>query len=108
MARRLSRWRPVFIGLTVGVLISVIAPLTQACFNPARDFGPRLFAYFAGWGEIAIPGPNGRGFWTVYIVAPVFGAVVGGTLYDMLLRPLPSRQAFLEKVESDEAVAAKA
>src|SRR5690606_20048266 len=47
---------PVFIGLTVAILISIIAPLTQACFNPARDFGPRLFASIAGWGEAAIPG----------------------------------------------------
>jgi len=75
---------PVFIGLTVAILISVIAPLTQACFNPARDFGPRLFAYLAGWGRIAIPGPNGIHCFTVYILAPVAGAVAGGGLFAVL------------------------
>jgi glycerol uptake facilitator protein len=78
---------PVFIGLTVSALISVIAPLTQACFNPARDFGPRLFAYSAGWGPIAIPGCQGTGFVTVYMIAPVVGAVVGAGVYQRLLRP---------------------
>lgn len=77
---------PAFIGLTVAILISVLAPLTQACFNPARDFGPRLFSYFAGWGEIAIPGPNGRGFATVYIIAPIVGALCGGGFYELFLR----------------------
>src|SRR6185312_3918628 len=48
----------VMIGLTVAALISFIAPLPQACFNPARDFGPRLFAALAGWGSIALPGPR--------------------------------------------------
>ena len=77
---------PVFIGLTVAALISVIAPLTQACFNPARDFGPRLFAFFAGWGPIALPGPRGAGFLTVYIIAPIVGAVIGGGLYCRVLK----------------------
>ena len=81
-----ARFAPVFIGLTVAILICVIAPLTQACFNPARDFGPRLFAYFAGWDAIAIPGPRG-GFLTVYILAPGAGAFAGGGLYTGLLRP---------------------
>ncbi len=85
-AAPLSRLGPVFIGLTVAVLIAVIAPLTQACFNPARDLGPRLVAYFAGWGEIAIPGPR-PGFWLVYLVAPVVGAAAGGALYTCLLQP---------------------
>ena len=75
---------PAFIGLTVSGLICVLAPLTQACFNPARDFGPRLFAWVAGWGSAAIPGPNGRGFFTVYIVAPVLGAIVGAGVYQLL------------------------
>jgi glycerol uptake facilitator protein len=83
---------PVFIGLTVAILISVIAPLTQACFNPARDLGPRLVAYLGGWGEVAIPGPNGRGFFTVYIIAPLVGGVLGGALYQYVLGAmLPQR-----------------
>lgn len=80
------RLAPVFIGLTVAIVISVIAPLTQAGLNPARDFGPRLFAYFAGWGEVAIPGPRG-GFFTVYILAPIFGALTGAAAYEGLVRP---------------------
>jgi glycerol uptake facilitator protein len=80
----------VFIGLTVAALISVIAPLTQACFNPARDFGPRLFAFLAGWGPIALPGPRGTGFLTVYIVAPILGAIMGGGLYARILKFAPA------------------
>src|SRR5439155_1783038 len=77
---------PLVIGLTVAALISIIAPLTQCCLNPARDFGPRLFTYFAGWGTAALPGPNGHGFFTVYILAPILGATVGGGIYDQLIR----------------------
>jgi glycerol uptake facilitator protein len=82
-----ARFAPVFIGLCVAALISIIAPLTQACFNPARDFGPRLFACLAGWGAAAIPGPNGHGWWSVYIVAPVIGALLGAGLYERVIRP---------------------
>ena len=78
---------PVFIGLTVSALISVLAPLTQACFNPARDFGPRLFASLAGWGSIALPGFSDLGWLTVYIIAPIVGAVMGGGFYDFTVRP---------------------
>jgi glycerol uptake facilitator protein len=86
-AAPLSRLSPVFIGLTVAALISIIAPLTQACFNPARDFGPRLFAHFAGWGEIALPGASDLSWLTVYIIAPSVGAVIGAGVYQLLLRP---------------------
>ena len=78
----------VIIGLGVAAIISVVAPLTQAGLNPARDFGPRLVAYFLGWGEIAIPGPRG-GWFTVYILAPVIGAIIGGGLYRALAARLP-------------------
>ena len=67
---------PFFIGFTVAVLISLFAPLTQAGWNPARDFGPRLVAFALGWGAVAIPGPDG-GFWA-YIVGPLAGGPLGG------------------------------
>ncbi len=67
------------------MLISLFAPLTQAGWNPARDFGPRLVAFFAGWGSVAIPGPS-AGFW-VYIIGPLVGGPVGAGVYERLLRP---------------------
>ena len=76
---------PIFIGLTVALVISMLAPLTMGGWNPARDFGPRLVSFFAGWGEVAIPGPSG-GFWA-YIVGPLIGGPLGAAVYEYLIRP---------------------
>jgi len=76
---------PVFIGVTLALIISIIAPLTQAGLNPARDFGPRLVAYLIGYGAVAIPGPRG-GFFTVYILSPILGGVFGAGVYQALVR----------------------
>ena len=73
------------IGLTVTMLISLLGPLTMACFNPARDFGPRLFSSLAGWGMVPFTA-NGTGWLTVYIVAPIIGGLVGGGIYRGLFR----------------------
>ena len=78
---------PFFIGLTVMGIIAVIAPLTQAGLNPARDFGPRLVAYLAGWGSIALPGPRG-GFFTVYILGPILGGLSSALLFRGVINPL--------------------
>jgi glycerol uptake facilitator protein len=69
---------PLFIGATVAVLISTVAPLTQAGFNPARDFGPRMVALAAGWG----PDVSLRDAW-VYVVGPMIGAPLGALVYDI-------------------------
>lgn len=68
------------IGLTVTLLISSVGPLTMACFNPARDLGPRVFSVLAGWGAVPFQA-NGAGWLTVYIVAPILGGLFGGGIY---------------------------
>jgi glycerol uptake facilitator protein len=65
------------IGLTVTILICVLAPLTMACFNPARDLAPRIFSALAGWGAWPFMA-NGTGWLTVYVLAPITGGLAGG------------------------------
>lgn len=79
---------PIFIGGTVSALIATTAPLTQTGINPARDFGPRIIAYLSGWGQIAIPGPEG-GFW-VYIAAPLIGGAAAAACFRFVIAPLMS------------------
>jgi glycerol uptake facilitator protein len=86
-ARPIAGTEAILIGLGVAAIISIVAPLTQAGLNPARDFGPRLVAWFLGWGEIAIPGPRG-GWFSVYILAPILGALIGGGAYRLVARYL--------------------
>ena len=74
---------PLTIGLTVTLLISLFGPLTMACFNPARDLAPRLFSSMVGWGSVPFTA-NGSGWLTVYILAPIAGAVLGGGVSRLL------------------------
>lgn len=73
------------IGLTVTILISLLGPLTMACFNPARDLGPRIFSSLAGWRSVPFQ-TNGWGWLTVYIVAPIVGGLLGGAIYRVFFR----------------------
>lgn len=78
---------PLLIGAVVAVIICLVAPLTQAGLNPARDFGPRVLAYLAGWKAAALPGPSG-GFFTVYILGPLAGGTAAAGVFKGLLAPL--------------------
>jgi glycerol uptake facilitator protein len=82
---------PLFIGLSITVIISVIAPLTQAGLNPARDLSPRMFAYFAGWKEAAFPDSRG-GFLTVYVLAPITGGILAALLFEKIIKPVMSNK----------------
>jgi glycerol uptake facilitator protein len=74
------------IGLTVTILISLLGPLTMAALNPARDLAPRIFSSLVGWGAVPFTA-NGVGWLSVYVVAPVVGALLGGAGYRLLLAP---------------------
>jgi glycerol uptake facilitator len=83
---------PLFIGLTVTVIICVIAPISQAGLNPARDFSPRMFAFLAGWGDAAFPDRH-YGFLTVYIVGPISGGITASLLFSRLIQPIMQKKA---------------
>ncbi|MBT6440040.1 MAG: aquaporin family protein [Flavobacteriales bacterium] len=74
---------PILIGLTVTLIICLVAPYTQAGINPARDFGPRLFAYLSGWGDAAFPTAP-FSFFTVYILGPILGGIAAGGLNKLM------------------------
>ena len=78
---------PVFIGLTVTIIICLIAHLTQAGINPARDFGPRMVAYLTGWGDAAFP-DDSFGFFWVYIVAPCLGSTAAAFFFCKVVDPI--------------------
>lgn len=77
---------PVFIGLTVSSIICLIAPLTQAGLNPARDFGPRMVAWIFGWDSAAFPDQSG-GFFLIYILGPITGAVLAALFFVLAFEP---------------------
>jgi glycerol uptake facilitator protein len=71
---------PLMVGLGVAAIGMCFGAQTGFAINPARDFGPKLFALISGWKSIALPAP-GYYFW-VPIVAPLVGGMLGGWLYD--------------------------
>ena len=71
---------PVVVGLLVVVIGTSFGFNAGYAINPARDFGPRLFTFVAGWGGAVFSA--GNAWWWVPIVAPCVGGVVGGWVYD--------------------------
>ena len=83
---------PIFIGLTVTSIICLIAPLTQAGLNPARDLGPRLVAWLMGWGSAAFP-DNAGGFFFVYVMGPLLGGIAASGFFVRILEPVMKKQS---------------
>ena len=88
-----SNLAPLAIGLAVAAVGMSYGPNAGYAINPARDFGPRLLAYFGGWGQVAMPGTfhstplgdNFTGYFWIPIVGPLIGGVIGVVLYDLFI-----------------------
>jgi glycerol uptake facilitator protein len=84
----LSNLAPFIVGLIVVAIGISFGANSGYAINPARDLGPRLLAWAAGWGKNAMPGDyaNISTYFWIPIVAPLVGGVIGGTIYDVLIR----------------------
>ncbi|WP_219062056.1 MIP/aquaporin family protein [Pseudomonas sp. UMAB-08] len=82
---------PLLIGLLIAVIGSAMGPLTGFAMNPARDFGPKLMTFFAGWGPMAFTGGRETPYFLIPIFAPILGACLGAASYrGLIARHLPS------------------
>lgn len=73
------------IGLTIAADILLGGPLTGACMNPARAFGPGIWeAFMFGFGRMSDQ--------LVYWIGPIIGGLLAGGLYlNYLLPPEPPK-----------------
>ncbi|MER8011246.1 MIP/aquaporin family protein [Streptomyces sp. NPDC094149] len=79
---------PLLVGLAVAAIGMSFGANAGYAINPARDFGPRLFTWLAGWKELALPGSLSGAFsayWWIPIVGPLIGGVIGVLVYDLFI-----------------------
>lgn len=76
---------PLIVGTTVGMIILIEAPLSQASLNPTRDLGPRIMLLFMGFGTVAFPGPRGGLALLVTTIGPIIGGLLGMLIHDRLI-----------------------
>jgi len=65
------------IGLTVAGIITTTGNIAGSSLNPARTFGPYL-------GDTLLGGANLWGYFPIYVVGPIVGAVAAAYLYRWL------------------------
>jgi glycerol uptake facilitator protein len=88
----MTPWIVGMIVMAVGISLGANAGYA---INPARDFGPRLFALIAGWGKEALPGNYGNindYFW-VPIIGPLVGGAIAAFAYDLGILPVLKARA---------------
>jgi glycerol uptake facilitator protein len=74
---------PFMVGMAVAAIGMSFGVDAGYAINPARDFGPRLFTWLAGWGSNAFPGPGG--YWWVPIIGPLVGGGIAPFIYKFFI-----------------------
>jgi glycerol uptake facilitator protein len=74
---------PIAIGFVVAALVGLFSPIEMASLNPARDFGPRVWALIIGYGSNALPGMN----FNIWVTTgmPLIGGPLGAWIYDVFI-----------------------
>ncbi len=75
---------PLMVGLVVVVIGMAFGGMHGYAINPARDFGPRLLTVAAGFKNNGLT--DGAATFWVPIVGPLLGGLIGGGVYDALIR----------------------
>ncbi|MFR9731617.1 MIP/aquaporin family protein [Saccharopolyspora sp. MS10] len=100
-----SNLGPYLIGMVVTAIGLSFGTNAGYAINPARDFGPRLWTYLAGWDQIALPGSYQYFSWYFWIpiVGPLVGGVLGAVVYDLFIgRVLATRETAPEPGRAGE------
>jgi len=91
---------PFMIGLAVAAIGMSFGANAGYAINPARDLGPRLLAWLAGWGQTAMPGTvDGSFSWYFWvpIAGPLIGGVIGVLIYDWFIGDVLHAKARLQE-----------
>jgi glycerol uptake facilitator len=85
-----SNLTPLVVGFIVAAVGMSYGANAGYAINPARDFGPRMFAWFEGYGKLAMPGDYGwvNDYFWIPIIGPLVGAAIAAYLYDALIRDI--------------------
>jgi glycerol uptake facilitator protein len=94
---------PLIVGLVVVAIGISLGANSGYAINPARDLGPRLWAWIEGWGSVAVSGDYGNidSYMWVPIVAPLLGAAIGALVYDLFIRDVLLARGEPEQADVD-------
>lgn len=102
-----SNLGPLVIGFVVAAIGVSYGANSGYAINPARDFGPRLLAWLAGWGNVALPGTihtssiHFSDYVWVPIVGPLIGGVIGVVVYDWFVGDVLHARAKIGTLEPE-------